>query len=532
MASVTDREKEKLKEVYRKYDTDGSGRLSFEEFFNMLRILNSSWEEADAQTLFQSCDQDLSGDMDFDEFVDYISGDDSGQTLYRLEKEHDEEEAKEALLIKPHLIRSEASKTAKERGLVWRDMTWRERLELVCELEKGSAEDKAGRVAHAPCHDKASHHLAHKKSSDLPIVEKASKEAVKEEEPVEVPMAERPSTAPAPATSKSPEVEEVKDAKRPSASASAQPVRVNTKKFGIAGMNQEAIVKYSLSSDDLAFADGDPVADQFKTYLMTAPGPLDAVNIIKFIAKGTAGFVFLAEWKDSGQRMAMKIIRMTQAASGVREWYISKKLVEHSIENVVLTSEKVYVLEREHAPDVVMEQVKDAGPVPYYMCMIQDLMPWGTLEDLAAEGELSPAIMFQALDDVAKTLAAMHDHHIQHKDVKPENIMLVMKDKVVTAAKLCDLGSSTMGDNKKARADDIRRFGVTIFSIATGEGWTKNRLIREDHGALIERLTEGVAEAEDENMKNLPDLLAQILDGGLSMQEVADLVNKIASSYS
>jgi len=504
----TDAERKKLKEAYHRFDTDGNGKLTFDEFFTMLRLLNASWKEGDAQTLFQNCDQDLSGDMDFDEFVDYITGDDSGQTLFLLEKEHSEEEAKEALLTKPHKVRAEASKRCKENGMDWRTMTWKSRLDAVVELEKGSAEDHAGRVAHAPCHDKASHFAAHEKPAEVAkekAIEKAKSMPVMPTQPPE-------------------EVKEVKQAK-------AQPNRLKTSKFGIAGMDQEAIVKYSLSNDDLAFAGGDPQAEEFKRFLMTAPGPLEDVNIIKFIAKGTAGFVFLAEWKESGERIAMKLIRMTQAASGVREWLVSKRCSEAGISNVVLTSPSVYVLQRDDATEVVWEQINGAGPVPYYMCMIQDLMPWGTLEDLAADGELSPAIMFQALDDVARTLAEMHDNNIMHKDVKPENIMLVMKDKVVTAAKLCDLGSSMLGDNAKAKQDDIRRFGVTIFSIATGEGWTKNRLIREKHDALIERLTEAVADAEDENMKNLPDTLSKILDGGLSMKEVAEMIKSISSSY-
>merc|ERR1712039_351366 len=110
-------------------------------------------------------------------------------------------------------------------------------------------------------------------------------------------------------------------------------------------------------------------------------------------------------------------------------------------ENVVFTDEMVYVLAKSDAPKVIGDAMQTAGPVPYCMCMIQELMPWGTLEDLAKEGELSPAIMFMCLEDVAETLALMHAKRVQHRDIKPENIMLQMGDNdTVCAAKICDFG--------------------------------------------------------------------------------------------
>jgi len=310
--------------------------------------------------------------------------------------------------------------------------------------------------------------------------------------------------------------------------------RLRSDKFGIAAMNQVDIVKYSITNDDLAFTGWDKVAMDFREHLKTAPGPLGHVDILKFIAKGTAGFVFLASDKESGVKVALKLIRMTQARTGVREWYISKKLMEAGVQNVVYTFDSVFVLDREECPPVVDEQLRSAGPVPFYMCMVQDCMPWGTLEDLANDGELSPGIMFQALYDVASTLAEMHANRVQHKDVKPENIMLQMEGDVIVAAKLCDLGSSEVGENPKGCADDVRRFGVTMFSVATGEGWTKNKLIRANHDDLVARLGESVANSSDKNLRMLPDILKHILQGGgtgTTMREVADIMKELSEAY-
>merc|ERR1711924_118763 len=123
---------------------------------------------------------------------------------------------------------------------------------------------------------------------------------------------------------------------------------------------------------------------------------------------------------------------------------------------------------------------------------------------------------------------------IQHRDVKPENIMLQMDDEnddgqeTVTSAKLCDFGSAQIGNDSNSCWDDIRRFGVTLFSVATGEGWTKNRLIRAKHDELVSRLTTAVADSSDPTMKRLPKVLEQILGGSMKMADVAKVMAEMA----
>jgi len=301
--------------------------------------------------------------------------------------------------------------------------------------------------------------------------------------------------------------------------------------FAIADMNQKQCVEYALDDEDISFAGGDASVLALRTAMKEPCGPEQVLEFVKFIAKGTAGWVFLVKDKDSGTQAAMKLVRMTQARTGVKEWYVSKRLMEIGVVNAVLTYETVCVLERATAPGVVFEQLKDAGPCPFYMCMIQELMPWGTLEDLADDGDVSPEILFNAMQDIAEALMKMHANNIQHKDVKPENIMLEMDGETIVAAKLCDMGSAEVEPNPKGRADDIRRFGVTLFAIVTGEGWTKNRLIHEKHDALVTRMTAEVADSDDAQMKRLPGILKQILDGDLDMAGIEAIMSELASAY-
>jgi len=542
---MADAEKiDRLVTAFKAADATGNGRLAFPEFFALLKKGNPNFDEEQATDLFEKSDQDMSGELDFDEFVEYIFNNKSMNHLFLLESSSMEEECKQTLLGKTQAVRAEASKAVKDRGESWRDLTWRQRLDEVKDIEKGAAEHHEDRATRAPIKDPSSMSKAPSRARPKTgdggpspgSTSKTQKSAVNEKvgpgkiERVEV--AKAVAAAPAAGMGGKGMGALLGGMPKGLSAAGAGP----TNKFAIAEMSQTELVAYSLQEDDLDFAGGDPAVkaelQAFRDYLKTATSPLDKLDVIKFIAKGTAGWVFLAQDKESGARCALKLIRMTQARSGIKEWYCSKVLKTVGVSNVVFTDETVRVVERSSAPEVIGKELEKAGPVNYFMCMVQELMPWGTLEDLAKEGELSPEIMFKCLEDVAKTLAIAHANGLQHRDVKPENIMLQMNDDDdVLAAKLCDFGSSMVGDDPKSCQDDIRRFGVTLFSVATGEGWTKNRLIREKHDALVERLGAAVAASDDPSVKRLPQVLEQILSGSMSMAQVASVMEELGDAY-
>jgi hypothetical protein len=135
----------------------------------------------------------------------------------------------------------------------------------------------------------------------------------------------------------------------------------------IQDMTQSELVDYSINDDDLAFVKDRNVAPQllleFQSHLRTAAGPESAVDITHYIAKGTAGWVFKVTVKKTGESKAMKLLRMTQIGSGVKEWYVSKLLRSMALKNIVYTEPSVFVLSRNAAPPLVADQLQNAGPV-------------------------------------------------------------------------------------------------------------------------------------------------------------------------
>merc|ERR1711924_509563 len=101
-----------------------------------------------------------------------------------------------------------------------------------------------------------------------------------------------------------------------------------------------------------------------------------------------------------------------------KEWHVSKLLKNAGIDKVVLTAPTVYVITRSDTLPVIEEQLRDAGPVEHYVCLVQEFMNGGSLECFAAAENFAPKRLFSCLHDVASTLASMHAMNIQHRDVK------------------------------------------------------------------------------------------------------------------
>lgn len=463
------REDGHLKEAFQMFDTNSDGRLSFDEFYALLQRGIPDFPEMEAQELFRDADKDLSGLVDFNEFVDYIYGNTDFKEYVKSQvaanaHEMAEQEAKNKCLHKSLKLRSETAKLLSHCGSDWKKMSWVDRLSAVTETEIGQRRRDASSVP------------------------------------------ERPPSKP----------------------------KRETRRSVYENMTQEANVDYCIHRYDLGFAgrtyhqETDELLD-LRMKLRTSGGPEEFAEIRRYVAKGTAGWIFEVYWKESGERKAMKLIRMSQSISGLKEWFASKILKQAGLDHIVYTHPTVCVVNRDLAPAIVKEQLLSAGPVNFYLCLFQDFAGGGDLEDLRAEGRLTAQMMFGALVDVAATLAKMHDRGVHHRDVKPENVLVEMDGETITSAKICDLGCVTFLSDAEGCTDDIRRFGVMLFSLTTGEPWTANRLIHENHNDLVDRMTKFVADSSVA-MKELPGMLSKILDGCLNMHQVEEMMLKMSEA--
>jgi serine/threonine protein kinase len=135
-------------------------------------------------------------------------------------------------------------------------------------------------------------------------------------------------------------------------------------------------------------------------------------------------------------------------------------------------------------------------------------------------------MMLKALHDIACTLAAMHAKGIQHRDVKPENILVELHGDDI-CAKLCDFGSCQIGEDPSGCADDVRRLGLTLFALVTGEMWTKARLLKQDHKDLMARLSKAVEKSGDACLQPMPAVLQEIFNKSPRMERVAGIFGEL-----
>lgn len=477
-APIDDETRDKLKDAFKRFDADGSGSLDFEEFFTLVKKGNPSFKEKHAHDLFRIADSDdLGGKIAFNEFVDFIfSSKKMKRAFDKAIKVVDEEEgdARKKVLSRPVMMRSGALESVRASGRDWSKLTWIERLQAIDDYNAGT-------------------------------------------------------------TDSSPEASKIYAASAPVSSfagVTPAPTSPSTNKF--ANMSLEELVRHSINNYDLTFAGTDPAVMRqlmdFRESLNVLNPPTDEVEIIKYLAKGTAGRVFLAERKSTGKRVALKLVRMTQALGGIKEWYVSKVLKEAGVV-AVLMDEVACVLAKAEAPPIIEEHLRDAGPVPYYLCLLQEFMNGGSLENLQKDDRLTWGVFFKAAEEISSTLALMHDIQVQHKDIKPENALVEVDGDTIVAVKLCDFGSAEMGTNPAGCANDIRRFGLTMYSLASGQLWTKNRLLRANHEELVERLTSSLSEAANDTVRQLPQVIASILDGKLDMKTIAKMMAELNEAY-
>ncbi|HEY0190555.1 MAG TPA: serine/threonine-protein kinase [Kofleriaceae bacterium] len=152
--------------------------------------------------------------------------------------------------------------------------------------------------------------------------------------------------------------------------------------------------------------DHDVPANQFP------PGYLvSAYRIERLAGMGGMGWVYRARHEVSARLVALKVLREDQLAC------------ERSVDRMM----------REAS---ILASVGHAGLPRFYECgLLDDGRPWIAMElvegvSLAQKmrGPVDADVVIAFLTQVASVLAAAHDHGVIHRDLKPDNIILVPDD--------------------------------------------------------------------------------------------------------
>ena len=163
-----------------------------------------------------------------------------------------------------------------------------------------------------------------------------------------------------------------------------------------------------------------------ETVLFVQPGQTlaDRYHLVKAIARGAMGIVFLAEDRQlENMEVAVKVLPAELATNARAQKRLQK--------------EAMAAMSLNH-PNIV--NVRDYQLVDNVAFLVMELLTGPTLDDeLAEEETLEPEKVKEIAKEVAQALNFAHEHKVIHRDIKPSNLMY-HQDGERKIVKLTDFG--------------------------------------------------------------------------------------------
>ncbi|GAB4199627.1 MAG: hypothetical protein OHK0013_09970 [Sandaracinaceae bacterium] len=238
-----------------------------------------------------------------------------------------------------------------------------------------------------------------------------------------------------------------------------------------------------------------------------SPGSLFAgqFRIVRPLAKGGMGAVYVVEQVSTGRERALKLMHPTLVSDA------------KSIERFEREAQVGSRIESDHVVEVIAAGVEAAGPTPW-ICM--ELLKGETLADrVDKRGPVSLEEATEIVRQLGHALVAAHRAGIVHRDLKPENLFLSesRRDGVPFTLKVLDFGVATLTDElqgpkttqgvgsplwmapeqtnvgKVVPATDVWALGLIAFYLLTGQSYW--RTVRTPGSTITALLVEIMMES-------------------------------------
>lgn len=267
----------------------------------------------------------------------------------------------------------------------------------------------------------------------------------------------------------------------------------------------------------------------------------------ELLGSGKYGFVFKARLLEDDRPIVVKLLGLRWAHVAVKEWGHSR-IAEHP--NIVQYGQVMLHADDDESVAEFLRKGQALGKVESkrtkfpdrYICLTEEFMNRGTVQDWMDQDLLLPGGMFTAMRDVAKALSYMHQQGLTHNDIKPENVLLHQYDetnpKSKVTVKLADLGLTAKSED---RSTDFSQYGMFVYCMATGERFGARKFqpeLVEDIVSSLAVVTDARAKAacgDDDDgssidhalvratLTQIPRLLKRIWQADMTMQDVAAL---------
>ena len=163
------------------------------------------------------------------------------------------------------------------------------------------------------------------------------------------------------------------------------------------------------------------------------------------VGSGSFGDVYRGEYRD--QEVAIKVLKYQEEITEdmLRDFHSEVKMMEKLRNNYIIT-------------------FVGAVHIPGKLAIVTEYCPFGSLTSAVKKKSFHEIHRIKALLDVANGLVFLHGSGIMHRDLKPDNILMVSKEvRSPVMCKISDFGT-TRGVNKFAKAMNLTRgVGTPIF---------------------------------------------------------------------
>jgi len=254
------------------------------------------------------------------------------------------------------------------------------------------------------------------------------------------------------------------------------------------------------------------------------------LDTAEWIGCGKWGWVMRSRRKTDNKDVVVKVSDLKHANIVTKEWKYGHALSK--THQGIVDYQSVYL----YGDDSIMQnKLKDAFKTgrlkgaqehrasfpEHYVCMVQEFMNAGDVQDWIDKEKLHPTGMLVVLRSVAAALAHMHEQEVTHNDIKPENVLLSQEgDRIIV--KLGDLG---LAEKSRNTTSDVTRYGLSAFCMITGEKFDQRRCKPESIQAIVDDLYSACVDSGAEGdlgvaLGKLPALLEQTLRETTTMAEV------------
>lgn len=268
-----------------------------------------------------------------------------------------------------------------------------------------------------------------------------------------------------------------------------------------------------------------------KHAVLTIDSKVDLQNS-EWLGNGKYAFVLKAKRRLDDREVVVKMMGIRWSHLAVKEWQTGTLVGNHP--NVVEYEEVMLHADNDSEIARLIKAGYDSGKLhsrtkrnsfpDCYICLTQELMNKGTVQDWMDKGIFGPGGLLCVLQQVASALAFMHAREVTHNDIKPENVML--NEEPGSGEVVVKLGDLGLARRCADRTTDFWQYGMTGFYMITGEKFGSRKYRPEQIEEFVDVCRDEVRGACTRGrlcmaLQSLPSLFLDVFKKEVTMDTVS-----------